>query len=266
MRMPRKCMAVSAALGAIVSLVAGSAFAQESSATSLMAKANERFERGEYAEAAQQYEALVDQGYSDAALYLNLGNAYFESGDMGRAILMYLRAQELSPRESDVRDNLELAHTMAVDHIAAERDTLVESVSHFVRLWVTPGELGAAALLLWMLTGAAICALVIRRAFPLRRVLRAMTAVAIAATVMSFLLLVTTIYADPYANTGVVTAAAVEVLSGPGPQYAGEFSLHSGAQVRVTDSRHGWIRIELPGGELQGWVPSHAVEIVGGDI
>ena len=266
MRMLRKCLAVSAALGAIVSLVAGSAFAQESPATGLMAKANERFERGEYAEAAQQYEALVDRGYGDAALYLNLGNAYFESGDMGRAILMYLRAQELSPREPDIRDNLELAHDMTVDRITAERDTLVESVSHFVRLWVTPGELGTAALLLWMLTGAAICALVIGRAFPLRRVVRAVTAVAAAVTVVSFLLLVTTIYANPYANTGVVTAAAVEVVSGPGPQYAGEFSLHSGAQVRVTGSRHGWLRIALPGGELQGWVPSHAVEIVGGDL
>ena len=266
MRMLRKCLAVSAALGALVSLGAGTAFAQESSATNLMAKANERFERGQYAEAAQQYEALVDQGYSDAALYLNLGNAYFENGDLGRAILVYLRAQELSPREPDIRDNLELAHAMTVDRITAERDSLVESVSHFVRLWITPGELRATALLLWMSTGAAICVLVIRRAFPLRRVVRAVTAVAGAATVMSLLLLVTTIYANPYDNTGVVTAAAVEVTSGPGPQYVGEFSLHSGAQVRVTDSRHGWFRIALPGGELQGWVPSHAIEIVGGDL
>ena len=115
-----------------------------------MAKANESYERGEYAEAAQQYEALVDQGYYDAALYLNLGNAYFESGDLGRAILSYLRAQELSPRDSDIRDNLELAHSMTVDRVPAERDSLVESVSHFVRLWLTPGELGAAALLLWV--------------------------------------------------------------------------------------------------------------------
>ena len=265
MRMLRNCMAVSAALGSIVFLVAVNAFAQESSGTSLMAKANERFKRGEYAEAAQQYEVLVDQGYSDTALYLNLGNAYFESGDIGRAILMYLRAQELSPREPDIKDNLELARATTVDRITARRDTLVESVSYYVRLWVTPGELGAAALLLWMLSGAAICALLVWRAFPLRRVVRAVTAVAAAATVMSFLLLVTTIYANPYANTGVVTDAAVEVVSGPGPQYAGEFSLHSGAQVRVTDSRHGWLRVALPGGELRGWVPSHAVDLVGRD-
>ena len=266
MKLLRHCLAVSVGSGAIALLVAGSVFAQDSSATSLMTKANESYERGEYAEAAQQYEALVDQGYDDAALYLNLGNAYFESGDLGRAILSYLRAQQLSPRDPDIRDNLELAHSMTVDRVPAERDSLVESVSHFVRLWITPGELGAAALLLWILSGTAICALVVWRAFALRRVVRAVTAVATAATVMSFLLVVTVVYANPYDNTGIVTTGSIEIVSGPGPQYAGEFSLHSGAQVRVTDSRHGWLKIALPGGELRGWVPSHVVDIVGRDI
>ena len=73
-------------------------------------------------------------------------------------------------------------------------------------------------------------------------------------------------YANPYDNTGVVTAAAVEIVSGPGPQYPEEFALYSGAQVRVTDSRHGWLRIELPGGELRGWVPSHTIDVVGRDF
>ena len=81
-----------AALGALAVLVVGNASAQESSAAGLMDRANERYERGEYAEAAQQYEALIDRGYSDVTLYLNLGNSYFESEDLGRAILSYLRA------------------------------------------------------------------------------------------------------------------------------------------------------------------------------
>ena len=73
-------------------------------------------------------------------------------------------------------------------------------------------------------------------------------------------------YANPYDNTGVVTAAAAEIVSGPGPQYPEEFTLYSGAQVRVTDSRHGWLRIELPGGELRGWAHSHTIDVVGGDV
>ena len=75
--------------------------------------------------------------------------------------------------------------------------------------------------------------------------------------------LVSMLISNPYENTGVVTVRTVEVLSGPGPQYGEEFALHSGAQVRLVDSRHGWLQVALPGGELEGWLPSHAIEAVG---
>ena len=262
-RLGRQCFVVLAALGALSAVVVGSASAQEPSATGLMARANERYERGEYEEAAQQYEALIDRGYRDTAVHFNLGNAYLESGDLGRAILNYLRAEELSPRDPDIAGNLELALGMTVDRIARERDSLVESLSYFGYSWLTESELSVVALLLWLLSGMAIGALLVWRAFPLRRVLRIVAAVATAATAASLVLLVSMIYANPYDSTGVVTAEAVDVVSGPGSQFPEHFALHSGAQVRVTDSRHGWIRIALPGGELRGWVPSYALQSVG---
>ncbi len=266
MRLLRYGLPMLAALGALAVLVAGNASAQDSSAIGLMARANDRYERGEYAEAIQQYEALINQGYSDAALYFNLGNSYLESGKLGRAILNYLRARELSPRDMGIRDNLELARGMTVDRVVAEGGPLVENVSYFGHRWATPNELGTAALLLWSATGVAIGALLVWRILPLRRVLRAVTAFVIVTTAMLLLLVVSMTYANPYDKTGVITVAAVEIVIGPGPQYPEEFTLYSGAQVRVTDYRHGWLRIELPGGELQGWVPSHTIDVVGGDL
>ena len=249
-----------AALGITAALVVGDAAAQESSATDLMARANESYERGEYAEATQQYEALIDRGYSDSTLYFNLGNSYFESGDLGRAVLNYLRARELAPRDAEIRDSLELARGMTVDRVVAERGSLVESVSYFGRRWATPDELGVAAIIWWAVTGAAVGALVLRRSFYLKRMMRAATAAATVIALMLFLLVASMAHTNPNDSTGVVTAPAVEIVSGPGPQYSEEFILYSGAQVRVTDSRHGWLKIELPGGELQGWAPSHALE------
>ena len=259
----RRSILLLAALGFLPIVVVGSVSAQETSAGELMARANERYERGEYAEAAQQYEDLVARGFGDAAVYFNLGNAYLESGDLGRAILAYLRARELAPRDSDIRTNLDLGRSMTVDRVTAERGSLIESVSFLGRRWATPSELGIVALLLWTVTGLAIGALLVWRDFPLRRFIRSLSVLLVVATLTFFLLVVSMALADPYDNTGVVTVAIVDVVSGPGPQYAEEFTLHSGAQVRVTDSRHGWWRIALPGGELQGWVPAHAIEKVG---
>ena len=76
--------------------------------------------------------------------------------------------------------------------------------------------------------------------------------VALAAMLVSLLLPLSMLYSNPYDNTGVVTVETVRVLGGPGPQYAKEFTLHSGARVRLVDSWQGWLRISLPGGELQG--------------
>lgn len=252
------------AFGVFVALVSG-ALAQEPSGEEIMAEASRRYERGEFAEAAQQYEAMIGAGYRDAAVYYNLGNAYMESGDLGRAVLNYLRAEELSPRDPEIIANLDLARSQTVDQLQAEGDTLVASVADFGRRWATTTEYGLAALLLWAVVGLSAGALVIRPAIRRRSLLRGGTIVAFVAMLFPMVLLLSMLYSNPYENTGVVTAGTVEVLSGPGPQYGEEFALHSGAQVRLVDSRHGWLQVALPGGELHGWLPSHTIEPVARD-
>ncbi|MXY21527.1 MAG: tetratricopeptide repeat protein [Dehalococcoidia bacterium] len=236
--------------------------AQEPSSTDLMAAANGRYERGEFAEAAQQYENLIAMGYENTALYYNIGNAYLESGDPGRAILNYLRAEELSPRNPNVRANLDLARSMTLDRIETERDSLVESVSYLGRRWVTPGELGTVALLFWVIGALVISTLLLWRTAPLRAALRIVGGVSTVTALLAFALLLNMLYANPYDSAGVVTAESVEALSGPGFQYTEEFTLHSGAQVRLLDARQGWMQVALPGGEISGWMPAHAAELV----
>ncbi len=252
-------------LAALVALmaVAIAADAQGPAAVDLMAEANARYDREEYAEAVQLYESLVGDGYHETALYYNLGNAHLGNGDLGRAVLSYLRARELSPRDPDVNANLELARELTVDRIAAERGSILESVSYAGLRWLNRGELGLAALGMWFVCGVAVGGLLIWRTFPMRRVARVFAVLMAVTTLASTLLFLSTLYANPYDSTGVVIVDAVEVLDGPGWQYSEEFIIHSGAQVRMNDSRHGWVEVSLPGGELQGWVSARTVEAVG---
>ena len=247
---------------ALLAALAGIVVAQEPSAPDVMAEANQRHQRGEYPGAIQQYETLIGLGYRDAALYYNLGNAYLESGDLGRSILNYLRAEELSPRDPDIIANLELARSRTVDQLQAEGDSLVASASDFGRRWATTGEFALAALLLWAVAGIAISVSIIRPAMRRRAILRNGAAATFVVMLVPLALLLSMLYSNPYQNTGVVTADTVQALNGPGPQYDEEFTLHSGAQVRLVDSRHGWRQVALPGGELRGWLPDHAIKPV----
>ena len=255
-------MGLIVAIAVFAALTSG-VLAQEPSAQDMMAEANQQFERGEYAEAAQQYEALVGLGYRDPAVYFNLGNAYLEDGDLGRAVLNYLRAEELSPRDPDIIANLDLARGRTVDQLQAEGDSLVASVADFGRRWATTAEFAIVALLLWAVAGIAVSALIFRPAIRGRNIIRGGAAAAFVVMLIPLVLLLSMLFSNPYENTGVVTAGTVEVLSGPGPQYIEEFALHSGAQVRLVDTRHGWLQVALPGAELQGWLPAHAIEAVG---
>ena len=243
--------------------VVGITHAQEPPPRELMAEANARYERGEYPEAAQQYEALIGCGYRDAAIYFNLGNSYIERGDLGRGVLNFLRAEELSPRDPDIVSNLALARSRTIDQVEAEGDSLIASISDFGRRWATTGEFGLAALLLWAVFSLAVFVLILAPEVRLRAALRSGAVVAFVLMLASLTLTLSMLFSNPYENSGVVTVRTVEVLDGPGHQFPEAFSLHSGAQVRLVDTRHGWLQIALPGGELRGWAPAHTIEAVG---
>ena len=81
-------------LALILGLLAGRSLLTQ---TADMSVANSLAANGRYAEAAQAYQQLIDQGAADSAVYYNLGNAYMRLGNLGQAIVNYQRAAQLDP-------------------------------------------------------------------------------------------------------------------------------------------------------------------------
>ena len=75
-------------------------------ATATMAVANQLYQTGQYSQAAQAYQQLVDQGYADSALFYNLGRAYDQQGERGQALVNYLRAEQLAPGDAAIAASL----------------------------------------------------------------------------------------------------------------------------------------------------------------
>src|SRR5216684_4002582 len=57
--------------------------------SSAFQSANKLYEENKFAEAASGYQKLTESGRASAALWFNLGNALFKSGQIGRAIVAY---------------------------------------------------------------------------------------------------------------------------------------------------------------------------------
>src|SRR2546429_6417277 len=77
------------------------------------AKANQEYAQGHFKEAISGYETLVRAGQWSANVFYDLGNAYFRTGDFGRAILNYERALALERHHPEAVANLQIARDEA---------------------------------------------------------------------------------------------------------------------------------------------------------
>jgi tetratricopeptide (TPR) repeat protein len=233
-----------------------------------MLTASQLYETGNYNQAVQAYRQLADQGFSDSALFYNLGNAYYKSGDPGRAILNYRRAQQLAPRDLDINANLAFARARAVDQFdgaEAGSEGFLAELGRWVQGRLSHDELAMAALGAWILFSFLLILLISARAGSAwRSGLRYALAVTAILLAVGVLALGSSVYVDKNHTPAVIVASEVDVTSGPGSQYLTEFTLHSGAEVDLVEVRGSWARLALPGGELEGWVPVTTVETIQG--
>lgn len=75
--------------------------------------------RAAFAAAAGRLEAAAASGAGGGKLRYNMGNAYLQAGELGRAILNYRRAERTLGAEANLRRSMALARRMRLDRIGA---------------------------------------------------------------------------------------------------------------------------------------------------
>lgn len=93
-------------------------------------QANQLYADKKYTEAAELYETIIQSEGVSPELYYNLGNAYFKSNELAKAILNYERALRIAPSYGDAKFNLAFANQQVVDNID-QMDTF------FLKKWMT---------------------------------------------------------------------------------------------------------------------------------
>jgi tetratricopeptide (TPR) repeat protein len=253
-------LAAIAALGAL--LVLGSQ-PRAHSLTELqtLRVANSLLERDQRQEAIEIYEQLIAQGVEHSDLFHNLAGAYRLEGDNGRALLYYLRAAQLAPRDEDIATHI--AAVRAEVGRATSAGTLPAQVALRLETALTLNEMGAAALGFWI--AFALLWMLVRRLSPgLRRRFSTLLLVAVTVFMLAsgslFAYRVYRHWAEPLA---VVVTPRVAVSPAPGATPANPVMLQAGTEVRVRARQEHWLEVAVEGGRAQGWVPADSVGIVG---
>lgn len=223
--------------------------------------ANQLYAAGHYDEAIQLYEAQVARGVQDSALFYNLGNTYFQKGDMGRAVLNLERAAQLNPRDADIAHNLALVREQTTELFAAEAEGPLAVLAD-VTGWMTENETAVLVLGFWFLLGFLV--LVRRQVEPgkAQKALKVSTIVVVAILLLTGASLASREFIQQTQPAGVVVSPTVAVSDGPGAEYTTDRNLRSGMTVNVSETQGAWVRLEVPEGAGESWVPAEAIERV----
>lgn len=223
--------------------------------------ANQLYAAGHYDEAIQIYEEQVARGVQDSALFFNLGNAYFQQGDVGRAVLNLERAAQLAPRDDDIAHNLTLVREQTTE-LFTEEPVGPLAVLAGVTGWLTENELALLLLGTWFLLGFLLLARQYVQSTTANKVVQIGTVLALGLLLIAGASLASRTFLEQTQPEGVVITPTVAISHGPGTEFTTNLSLSSGTTVYVSETQGEWVRLATPEGIGENWLPAGAVESV----
>ena len=216
--------------------------------------------RALFRQAALGYERLIIQdGIENGRLYYNIGNAWFQAEDLGRAILNYRKALQYMPNDPNLRQNLKYARNKRLDNIAEPQKTKVFQTLFFWHYDLsTPVKIlvfGILFVLVWIVAG-------IRRLLN-RPVFGWPFLLAVALTVMMGASLIAEAVILRQVTPGVILDPSVVARKGNSENYAPSFTepLHAGTEFELVEQRGQWYDIRLPDGRTC-WVPASSAGMI----
>ena len=251
----------SAAATATVLLLALMAWLPSDAGAITKANADSAYARQQYQQAIKDYEELLHDGVS-AELYYNLGNAYYRTDNITRAVLNYERALLLSPGDGDIRFNLQMARSKTIDKITPESEMFFVTWYHALVNIMSVDGWARTALVSFAL--AIVLALVYL--FSARIWVRKVGFFGGLAFIAVFILANLFAYQQRQElvnRTGaIIISSAVPVKSTPSKSGTDLFILHEGTKVEITDgTMRGWKEIRVADGK-EGWIETSKIEII----
>lgn len=221
--------------------------------------ADNEYLKGNYQQAIKDYEEILRNGVS-AEVYYNLGNAYYRTDNITKAVLAYERAHLLSPGDENINFNLQFVRGKTIDKITPVSEmffvTWYKSFVNFTSVdnWAKAGILAIIVALV----------LVLVYLFGPHIILRKIGFFGGLTFFLVFLLCNLFAYQQKQLlvnrKGAIVIAPTVNVKNTPSKTSADEFVIHEGTRVDITDkTMDGWRGVHLADGR-DGWVETKQIE------
>lgn len=207
-------------------------------------------EQGDYAGAVDVYQAVLDEGVASAALYYNLGIAFYRLDRLGQAVRYFEKAAQLDPGDRLVRHNLDIARSRLADRITGLPTPFWIRIGQGVVRAFGVFGLFTIGLAGWF-TLATCIVLGIRRGGARSWVRHGAVAGAVVAVVFLGAAFLSSAV-SPFGNRSVVVEESVPLTSSAGGTDSLQ-ELHEGMVVDILEVQGSWARVRLANG-VTGWL------------
>jgi len=220
-------------------------------------EANQAYAAGNYEEAIIGYENILTQTPS-AEVYYNLGNAYFKTGEIARAILSYERCLRLEPQHKDAQFNLRFAQSRIIDNIEDNHRFFLMQWAQAVRDWLAEGTWLCVAVVLFLLGLIGLFLFAFTHPIALRKSAFYIGVLAFLMSIISLWCGLSLHHRDMAREEAIITQGIVNAKSSPDKSGTDLFALHEGTKVRIHDTVGDWCEIHV--GDNIGWIRLSALE------
>src|SRR5881398_2372172 len=231
-------------------LFASSAFAQSETD---FTKANQDYAQGNFKEAISRYETLVSSRQWSANLFYNLGNAYFRTGDFGRAILNYERALALDRYHPEATANLQIARddarALELQPSRFERYLQFASINQYSVV---------ASVAIWLMIFAVAAVIFARHR---STVLMALSVCCLFVCAFAAWAIYTLEHGNEGCALAIVTGKDVQARLATADTANSVLALPQGSEIKILSTRGDWMYAALPN-DLRGWIPAKDAEQV----
>ncbi|QCR21569.1 hypothetical protein C1N53_03870 [Pontibacter sp. SGAir0037] len=193
-----------------------------------------------YSKAVAAFEVLEQEGVQTPELYMNLGHACFQAGQLGKAIFYTEKAFRLSPLDEEIQQNRQYL---------AEQAGIARTPDNYWLLKVSD-QVMQLALLLFVL--CSLCFLCRRlNIFYMEKLVRFHRFILSAAIFLLMPALLTQVYMQPEEDAVLLQQTAGK--NGPSPLAKSIADLNEGEKVTLKSYHQGWYKVKTPEGKT-AWV------------
>ena len=210
---------------------------------------------GDTDRAIATYQDLLNEQGPSASSYYNLGLCYQQKSDTGRAVLAYERALALSPRATDVANNLKQLRTAA----SLPTDRPVVSTLPAGIAWLSRGEwtLLFYASLIHLVIGVIMASFSRKKKFRLIGIFNASTCLIVAGSIAW--IIDQRKAEDQFA---IVIDSEQSLLLSPFPTAEKLSACPPGTLIRIESVKDDYAYVTRPNTTTPGWLPCNAIETI----